>query len=122
MNIHWFRRDLRLIDNAALYQALQGQQPVQPIFIFDKEILSQLSEHDDKRVNFIYETILQLKHDLEKLGATLWIFYGSPMDVWKTLVSEYSIAEVFVNHDYEPYGLKRDESVKTLLSFLVENS
>lgn len=116
MNIHWFRRDLRLIDNAALYQALQGQQPVQPIFIFDKEILSQLSEHDDKRVNFIYETILQLKHDLEKLGATLWIFYGSPMDVWKTLLSEYSIAEVFVNHDYEPYGLKRDESVKALLS------
>jgi len=115
MNIHWFRRDLRLSDNAALYHALKRQQPVQPIFIFDKEILSKLTENDDKRVNFIYETILQLKSDLEKIGATLWIFYGSPIDVWKTICSQYSIEEVFVNHDYEPYGLKRDESVEALL-------
>ena len=33
--IHWFKRDLRLADNAALYYALKSGIPVQPIFIFD---------------------------------------------------------------------------------------
>jgi deoxyribodipyrimidine photo-lyase len=116
MNIHWFRRDLRLADNTALYHALKSQQPVQPIFIFDKEILSKLTEHDDKRVNFIYQSILQLKDELEKLGATLWIFYGSPIEVWSSLISQHVIQEVFINHDYEPYGMNRDASIKALLA------
>ena len=33
--IHWFRRDLRLEDNAALYHALTSGKKVLPVFIFD---------------------------------------------------------------------------------------
>ena len=40
--VFWFRRDLRLDDNVGLYQALQNDAPVLPIFIFDKEILESL--------------------------------------------------------------------------------
>ena len=43
INIIWFRRDLRLSDNAALYHALQSNHPVVPIFIFDKNILDKLN-------------------------------------------------------------------------------
>jgi deoxyribodipyrimidine photo-lyase len=53
VNIFWFRRDLRLYDNAGLYHALKGEYPVVPVFIFDKIILDQLEQKQDKRVEFI---------------------------------------------------------------------
>ena len=46
INIFWFRRDLRLDDNVGLYQALQDDVPVLPIFIFDTEILENLPKND----------------------------------------------------------------------------
>ena len=39
VSIFWFRRDLRLHDNHGLSEALKGDYPVLPIFIFDKNIL-----------------------------------------------------------------------------------
>jgi deoxyribodipyrimidine photo-lyase len=39
ISIFWFRRDLRLDDNAGLYRALKGEHPVLCLFIFDKTIL-----------------------------------------------------------------------------------
>ena len=42
VNLFWFRRDLRIHDNAGLYHALKGEFPVVPIFIFDKIILDEL--------------------------------------------------------------------------------
>ncbi|MFN5005492.1 MAG: deoxyribodipyrimidine photo-lyase, partial [Bacteroidota bacterium] len=40
----WFRRDLRLQDNAALFHALKENESVLPIFIFDTEILNKLED------------------------------------------------------------------------------
>ncbi len=42
INVFWFRRDLRLNDNAAFYYALKSGFPVLPVFIFDKNILDKL--------------------------------------------------------------------------------
>jgi len=53
VNIFWFRRDLRLHDNAGLYHALKGNYPVVPVFIFDSNILDTLEEKKDGRVEFI---------------------------------------------------------------------
>ncbi len=60
--ILWFRRDLRVKDNAILANA-KGE--VLPIFIFDTNILEKLPK-DDKRVYFIYKSVLKLKEDLKK--------------------------------------------------------
>lgn len=115
VNIHWFRRDLRLDDNAALYHALKSNQAVLPIFIFDKNILDKLSDKNDKRVSFIHQTLSDLKKSLEKLGSTLVIKYGTPDECWNELLSEYTIDTVFTNHDYEPYAKVRDTSIEQFL-------
>ena len=60
VNIFWFRRDLRLDDNVGFLEALKGEHPVLPIFIFDKEILNELPE-DDARVTFIFETLQKMR-------------------------------------------------------------
>ena len=116
LNIFWFRRDLRLNDNAGLYHALKSDNPVVPIFIFDKNILDKLEDRTDARVTFIHDTIAELKTELEKLGSTLLVFYDEPINVWQHLVANFNIKSVFTNHDSEPYALTRDAAVQSLLS------
>ncbi len=116
INIFWFRRDLRLQDNAGLYHALKSDHPVLPIFIFDKKILDYLEDSDDARVTFLHDTLTELKAELEALGSTLLVFYGNPIEVFKKITAEYSIQKVFTNHDYEPYPLQRDKEVKEFLN------
>jgi deoxyribodipyrimidine photo-lyase len=74
----WFRRDLRVVDSEILANA---KDEVLPIFIFDKNILNKLPK-DDKRVTFIYKTVLELKENLQKIGLDLAIFYANPKDVF----------------------------------------
>lgn len=119
VNIVWFRRDLRLSDNAALYHALKAGTPVLPIFIFDTQILDQLEDKKDKRVAFIHGAISEMQTQLVSMGSSMQVFYGKPMEAFAKLVDQYTIGTVFTNHDYEPYALERDASVA---SFLKEKS
>jgi deoxyribodipyrimidine photo-lyase len=120
LSIHWFRRDLRLQDNAALYHALKSGFPVLPIFIFDTNILNELKDKDsvltiDNRVAFIHQEITRLKNELQALGSDLLVFYGKPIDVWKEIIQQYAIRKVFTNHDYEPYATERDAQLNSWL-------
>ncbi|MCA1759092.1 MAG: deoxyribodipyrimidine photo-lyase, partial [Bacteroidales bacterium] len=102
--VFWFRRDLRLHDNHALFQALKSGNPVLPIFIFDTEILGKLNDKKDARVSFIYHEIQKIKAKLEKSGSSLFVFHGKPVDAFKKLTDEFDIQAVFANKDYEPYA------------------
>lgn len=115
VNIFWFRRDLRLDDNVGFYEALKGEHPVLPIFIFDSEILNKLPE-DDARVTFIHKTLQDMRQTLQdEHESSIAIYHGKPKDIFKTLLKEFKIHTVYTNHDYEPYAKERDEEIKTLL-------
>ena len=114
--LFWFRRDLRLDDNAGLYHALKGPFPVLPVFIFDSEILQDLQDTKDARVEFIHRSILDLKAQLESLGSSLLVLHGRPEAIWKTLLEQYPVQAVYTNRDYEPYALQRDNTVRVLLA------
>ncbi len=113
--VFWFRRDLRLNDNAGLYRALKAGTPVLPIFIFDKNILGKLQNKQDKRVEFIHTAITNLDVELQKLGSSLQVFYDTPDKVFKELTTNYNIQAVYCNHDYEPDALERDNHVRLFL-------
>ena len=112
--IHWFRRDLRLTDNHALYKALESDTAVLPLFIFDKTILSELPK-SDARVCFIHSNLQAINKKLKKLDSSIYCLKGDPIDIWKQLIDKFDITEVFANEDYEPYGIKRDETIKGIL-------
>lgn len=114
MTIFWFRRDLRLNDNAGLFHSLSENNDVLPIFIFDTTILSQL-EKTDSRVTFIYQQLEKINNQLLQIGKSLAVFYGNPLDVFSKLISENTIESVYTNHDYEPKARKRDKDVYQLL-------
>lgn len=115
VNIFWFRRDLRLHDNAGLFYALKEAKPVLPIFIFDRNILDELQDPKDRRVEFIHLALGEMQKQLLKLGSTLDVRYGKPLDVFKELLKQYTIESVFTNHDYEPYARDRDNAIQSLL-------
>ncbi|MCB0375254.1 MAG: deoxyribodipyrimidine photo-lyase, partial [Sinomicrobium sp.] len=116
INVFWFRRDLRLEDNAGLYHALKSEHPVLPLFIFDTHILDDLENKADGRVEFIHQEVSRLHEELQKLGSTLLVKYGTPEKVWRELVDKYEIEAVFTNRDYEPSAKQRDRRIEVLLN------
>jgi deoxyribodipyrimidine photo-lyase len=113
--VFWFRRDLRLDDNAGLYHALKSGRPVLPVFIFDKDILHQLQDKDDARVTFIHQTIEELDKELQKYGSSLLVLYDKSTEAWDKLLNNHKISAVYTNHDYEPNAKTRDETISGLL-------
>ena len=112
INIFWFRRDLRLEDNAGLYQALNAGLPVVPVFIFDRDILDKLENKADRRVEFIHSALTGLQAQLSKSGSSLEFFYDEPLQAFKSLLLRYNVKQVFANHDYEPDAIGRDGCIR----------
>ena len=112
VSIFWFRRDLRLHDNAGLYHALKSGNPVLPIFIFDKNILDKLEDKKDRRVMFIHNILSEIQTELNQFGASLLIKYGTPEEIFPALLNENDVSAIYSNHDYEPYAQIRDNTVR----------
>ncbi|MCX6334655.1 MAG: deoxyribodipyrimidine photo-lyase [Bacteroidia bacterium] len=114
ISIFWFRRDLRLEDNTGLTAALGSGYPVMPIFIFDTNIIDELPA-DDPRTSFIYQTLSSINDELKKSGSSLHVLKGDPETVLKKLISAREIGAVYINKDYEPYAIRRDNAVEAIL-------
>jgi len=114
--LFWFRRDLRLDDNAGFFYALKSGLPVLPVFIFDTDILSQLPEKHDKRVDLIFQRLCELHAELQKYDSGLLVKYGRPQEIIPSLCTEYQASQLFCNEDYEPQAITRDSEVEKILS------
>lgn len=115
LNAFWFRRDLRLQDNAGLYHALKAGLPVLPVFIFDRNILDKLQDKDDARVSFIHKALIDLNTELKEYGNSLLIKYNTAELAWQEILGDHDIKNVFTNGDYEPYATDRDLKLEGLL-------
>ena len=114
VSVFWFRRDLRLTDNIALYHALNDTHPTLPLFIFDESITSKLPKNDP-RINFIYETLEVLSESLSQYNSSILIKKGNVLEIWESLLDEFNIQSVYFNEDFEPSAIERDNLVATLL-------
>jgi deoxyribodipyrimidine photo-lyase len=114
--IFWFRRDLRMDDNAGLYHALKSGLPVLPVFIFDRAILDKLEDQDDARVTFIHRALHDLNKSLNRYHTSVYVIHDTPEEAWKQLLEKFSIKAVFTNEDYEPYARERDSRICELLA------
>ena len=115
----WFRRDLRTEDNAALSLALRSCQRVFCVFLFDRDILDPLPRQD-RRVEFIRESLVELDADLRTLGgkpmAGLICLHGKASDAIPELAGQLGVQAVFAARDYEPTTQARDAEVETALA------
>ncbi len=102
-SIWWIRRDLRLHDNKTLLEALKNP-PILPVFILDPRLLFSAP---DRRQDFLFQNLHQLKADLQARGSDLIIRHGKPVDVLQTLIEESGAEQIFAEEDYTPYARLR---------------
>jgi deoxyribodipyrimidine photo-lyase len=88
---------------------------VLPLFIFDSDVLRGL-DNDDPRVSFIYQNLTGIDRQLKRFGSGLVIKKGKPLEIFRKLVKEFRIVEVFTNHDYEPYSVQRDNELSAFFN------
>ncbi|MEO5698263.1 MAG: deoxyribodipyrimidine photo-lyase [Burkholderiaceae bacterium] len=118
----WFRRDLRVRDNAALYHALRAARRVWCVFLFDRDILDPLPRVD-RRVEFIHASLLDLDRQLRELGlqhgvagVRLLVRHGRAPDEIVALARTLGAGAVFANHDDDPAALRRDSATRGALA------
>jgi deoxyribodipyrimidine photo-lyase len=106
----WFRRDLRVADNAALYHALRSCREVVCAFVFDTAILEGLPRAD-RRVEFIHASLAELAGELQARGGELVVRHALAQDEIARLAQQLGVQAVFANRDDEPAALARDAQV-----------
>lgn len=112
--LFWFRRDLRLEDNAGLFHALKDSEMVAPVFIFDKEILNNLPS-EDRRVEFVFNCVKMLKKSLNDLGSDIIVKFAYAEKEIPELAKKFKVDAVYANEDYEPNARKRDGNIESVL-------
>ncbi|KAF3997759.1 cryptochrome/photolyase family protein [Glaciimonas immobilis] len=115
----WFRRDLRVFDNAALHHALKNSRMVFCVFVFDTDILQPLLDAGlkaDRRVEFIHASIVELDAELRLLGGNLIVRHASSVADIPALAAELGVDAVYANRDYEPQAVIRDSAVAATLA------
>lgn len=111
----WFRRDLRNTDHAALYAALRQAGQVHCAFVFDTDILADLTDPYDRRVDFIHASLRELADALAADGGGLIVRHGRAIEEIPRLAAELGVQAVFANRDYEPAAKTRDAKVAAQL-------
>ena len=114
----WIRRDLRLSDNPALLAARQTGLPVLPVFILDPALLAL---HAPVRQAFLFGGLRDLDKDLARLGASLVLRRGQPLQVLQGLLVETGAVFIFAEEDYSPYARSRDAEIARHLPLQLVN-
>ncbi len=114
-SLMWFRYDLRVDDNAALFEACQNQICL-PIFILDDGYL-KLKTTSDFHLNFIKDSLLDLNLKFkEKFNTKLNFYKGNTIEIINSLVNKYSIKRIYSNKIFKGYYFKKlDKKISVFL-------
>ena len=111
-----FHRDLRIRDNIGLIEASKKCENLYTCFIFTPEQVGSNPYKSNNSVQFMIESLDELRDDIAKTGGELMLFYGKQKEILSHLISDLSIEGVFFNEDYSPYAVDRDEETEELCS------
>jgi deoxyribodipyrimidine photo-lyase len=112
--IHWFRRDLRIADNTALYHASRVAEAVVPVFILEPALRTG-PDVGAARLAFLLRSVDSLRANLAALGYRLVVRAGPSEIELPRLARETGAEAVFCNRRYEPYARARDQRVARAL-------
>ncbi|CAB1338922.1 unnamed protein product [Coregonus sp. 'balchen'] len=109
-SVHWFRKGLRLHDNPALQEALDGADTVRCVYILDPWFAGSANVGLN-RWRFLLEALEDLDTSLRKLNSRLFVVRGQPTDVFPILFKEWNVTRLTFEYDSEPYGTERDATI-----------
>ena len=111
INILWFKKDLRVKDNQALYQSCKDSN-ILPLYIIEKEIWQQ-NTHSQRQWEFCKECLIDLCEDLRRAGQPLIIKIGNVIEIFNELRNSFKIKGIYSHQETgDFYSYKRDLKVK----------
>ena len=110
--IVWFRRDLRVVDNPALVDAISRGMPIIPVFIWSPEDECDWPPGTASRW-WMHHSLQSLDNDLKKLGSRLILRQGNSMDELQNLIIETGAEALYWNRRYEPSLVARGADIKS---------
>lgn len=113
--LHWFRKDLRLSDNAALAAAAsESAGGVAVAYVSEPSILRR-PDLAPCRVAFVLGCLRSLDREVERAGGRLILRHGEAAEEVPRLAEECGADAVFWNAEYEPALVERDRRVAAAL-------
>jgi deoxyribodipyrimidine photo-lyase len=109
--IHWFRRDLRILDNTALCQAARVADVVVPAYVLS----TWQGDHawtGPKRQQFLCGCLESLDQNLRTLEGRLIVRSGPPLEALRALVEETGATAIFFNRDPDPHGKEVEQDLQ----------
>ena len=111
IGIHWFRLDLRLNDNPALYELSRQVDKIIPIYIYEENIeIGQASKC------WLEKSLECLDNELAKLDSKLYVFKGNSKKIIDRIVEDKNISHFSWNRLYDKYSVIRDKEIKSSLN------
>lgn len=107
----WFRRDLRLLDHPALFEAARTGRPIIPLYILEDDETNIWSLGSASRW-WLHHSLQSLAHSLESIGGKLYLRRGSPQKILNDVMRETGACSVYWSRCYEPYAIQRDTALK----------
>ncbi len=107
----WLKRDLRLDDHAPFYEAQQFSEPLLVVYLFEPSVM-QASDSDRRHWRFVWQSLLDIRQQLQSYGGDLSVFYGEATDVFQAIAEQYQVARMF-SHQETGNGLtfERDRAI-----------
>lgn len=112
ISIVWFRKCLRVHDNVPLFKAASNSLKILPIFILDPNF--KQFNIGKNRWRFLFESLEDLDANLKAKGSRLFIFRGTPQEVFSRLFKEFEVKNLYYEKDSEPYSKLRDAQIDSL--------
>ncbi len=112
-SILWFRRDLRLKDQAALIAACE-QGPVIPVYVLDDETPRHRAMGAASRW-WLHHSLVSLEAALRERGSRLILRRGKADEELARLASEAGATSIHALHHYEPWHRNAEKALARVL-------
>ena len=107
----WFKRDLRIEDNAALNLAAQNNNPLILLYILEPQLWQQ-PDLSKRQYDFLSECLIDLEAELKKLGHSLIIRFGEALEVLQQINWEFPISNIYSHQEtWNYWTFERDKKV-----------
>jgi deoxyribodipyrimidine photo-lyase len=98
VNIFWFKRDLRLVDNPALQDAINTKEPTVLLYVFEPEMMSD-THYTERDWNFVKQSLLHLNNTLEKFETKIHVLFGEFIEILDAVSKKYTIKSLYSHQE-----------------------
>ena len=98
IHVVWFKRDMRLQDNEAIYNALESNKRVLFLYVFENSLLED-PHYDKRHWDFIKQSIADLNTDLKKYNTKVLCVQTEVVNTFNQLFNYYKINSVFSHQE-----------------------